>query len=60
MEKAAKEGKLLELEGIKEKSVENILKGITLLKQGKERMDLASAISAAGELIEGLQRAGRR
>ena len=55
LEKAAKEGKLLELEGIKEKSVENILKGITLLKQGKERMDLASAISAAGELIEGLK-----
>ncbi len=55
LEKAAKEGELLSLEGIKEKSVENILKGIALLKQGKERMDLASAISAAGELIEGLK-----
>ena len=55
LEKAAKEGKLLELEGIKEKSVENILKGIALLKQGKERMDLASAISASGELIKGLK-----
>src|SRR3989338_6569210 len=55
LEKAAKEGKLLELEGIKEKSVENILKGIALLKQGKERMDLASALFASGELIKGLK-----
>ncbi len=55
LEKAAKDGGLLSLEGIKEKSVENILKGIALLKQGKERMDLSSAISAAGELIEGLK-----
>ena len=55
LQTAAREGKLLGLEGIKEKTVENILKGIDLLKKGRERMDLATAISGARELIKGLQ-----
>ena len=38
--------------------MENILKGITLLKQGKERMDLASAISAAGGIDRGVKGQG--
>jgi DNA polymerase (family 10) len=55
LQKAATEGRLLGLEGIKEKTVENILKGIALLKRGRERMDLASAISTANELIKSLK-----
>lgn len=55
LEKAARDGLLLGLEGIKEKTVENILKGLALLKKGRERMDLATAIAAANELIKGLK-----
>lgn len=55
LEEAAKDGSLLQLEGIKEKTVENILKGIALLKQGQERMDLAAAASRANELIRELK-----
>ncbi|TAN59716.1 PHP domain-containing protein, partial [bacterium] len=55
LEKAAKGGSLLKLEGIKEKTIENILKGIGLLKQGQERMDLAKAASCASELMKGLK-----
>ncbi|OGX42723.1 MAG: hypothetical protein A3H41_01980 [Omnitrophica WOR_2 bacterium RIFCSPLOWO2_02_FULL_45_28] len=55
LEKAARQGKLLELEGIKEKTVENILKGIALLEKGRERMDLATAILTADEFITPLK-----
>lgn len=55
LEKAAREGKILSLEGIKEKTVENILKGIALTKKGRERMDLAAAISIASEFIKQLK-----
>lgn len=43
LKKFAKSGKLLELEGIKEKTVENILKGIDVMLRGKQRFDIASA-----------------
>ena len=56
LEEFARKGKLLELEGIKEKTVENILKGITLFKKGRERMDLASALKAADEFIRPLKK----
>jgi DNA polymerase (family 10) len=56
LEQAANEGRLLGLEGIKEKTVENILKGIALIKKGRERRDLASALSSADELIDGLKK----
>lgn len=59
LEKAAKNGSLLGLEGIKAKTVENILKGIDLLKQGRERMDLAAAIYSSNELIKGLKEKAR-
>jgi DNA polymerase (family 10) len=55
LERAAKDGSLLKLEGVKEKTIENILKGIGLLRQGQERMDLATAASCASELIVGLK-----
>ena len=53
MEESAKR-KLLGLEGVKEKTVENIL-GIALFK-GRERMDLASAVKTADEFIKPLKK----
>ena len=55
LEEFARKGKLLELEGIKKKTVENILKGIALLKKGRERMDLAQAINTADKIIQSLK-----
>jgi len=55
LEKKAKEGKLLELFGVKEKTVENILKGIELLKKGRERMSLAQAIATADIFLNALK-----
>jgi len=40
LEEAAKSGKLRKLDGIREKTEENILKGIGLLKKGRERTPL--------------------
>jgi DNA polymerase (family 10) len=47
LEQAAKAGRLLGLPGIREKTVENILKGIELRKKARERMDLLTATSVA-------------
>jgi len=55
LEKKAKEGKLLRLFGIKEKTVENILKGIELLKRGRERMPLALAQATADVFLNVLK-----
>lgn len=55
LEKAAKEGKLLTLAGIKEKTVQNILKGIELVKKGREAMNISEAVSAAGEFLRRLK-----
>ena len=43
LEKALKKDKLAGLFGIKEKTIENIKKGISIFKQAKERMPLAVA-----------------
>ncbi len=56
LEKAIKEGKLKGIPGIKEKTIENILKGIEIIKKGRERMPLAQAIQAADEFIELLRK----
>ncbi len=56
LEESARAGELLGLEGVKEKTVENILKGIALFKKGRERMDLASALKAADEFIKPLRK----
>ena len=55
LEKSAKSGKLLELEGVKAKTVENILKGISLVKKGKERIDIASAWKIADGFLKELK-----
>lgn len=56
LEESARAGKLLGLEGVKEKTVLNILKGIALFKKGRERMDLAKALKAADEFIKPLKK----
>ena len=55
LEKFAKSGKLLELEGIKEKTIANILKGISLVKKGKERIDIAAAWNIAERFTKELE-----
>jgi DNA polymerase (family 10) len=56
LETAIKKKKLEGIFGIKEKTIENILKGIELLKRGKERMSLAVAIQVADEFIRPLKK----
>lgn len=56
LEAAIRKNKLERIFGIKEKTVENILKGIALLKKGKERMPLAEAIRIGDEFVSVLKR----
>jgi len=56
LETAIKKNKLQGIFGIKEKTIENILKGIELFKRGRERMTLAQAIQVADEFMEALKR----
>jgi len=56
LEKAIKNNKLQGIFGIKEKTIENILKGIGVLKRGKERMTLAQAIQVADEFLNALKK----
>lgn len=55
LERAIKKNRLRGIFGIKEKTIENISKGIELLKRGRERMTLAQAELIAYEFIEGLK-----
>ena len=56
LERAIKKDKLRGIFGIKEKTIENILKGIEILKKGKERMTLAQATQVAEEFMQALQK----
>jgi DNA polymerase (family 10) len=56
LEKFAKEGKLKGLPGMGEKTEENILKGIELVKKGKERIPLGIALPLAESIIEELNK----
>ena len=56
LEKAIKKNKLQGIFGIKEKTIENIAKGIEVLKRGRERMTLAQAIQVADEFISALKK----
>ena len=51
LESLAQEGKLLGLPGIKQKTVENIVKGIQVVKKGRERMLLGQALPLAREIV---------
>ncbi len=56
LEAKAKSDKLIGLPGIQKKTVENILRGIEIVKKGKERMHLALALNAAEEFLAPLKK----
>jgi DNA polymerase (family 10) len=55
LEKLALEHKLSGLPGIKEKTEENILKGIEMLKRGMERQPLGKVLPLANDILEHLK-----
>ncbi|MGB9716153.1 MAG: DNA polymerase/3'-5' exonuclease PolX [Thermodesulfovibrionales bacterium] len=56
LEKFAREHKLAGLPGIKEKTEENILKGIEMLKRGMERQPLGKVLPIANDILEHLRK----
>ncbi len=56
LKKAAQEGKLAQLPKFKEKTIENILKGIAVIEQGQKRMNLGTATQAAQTVVEALRK----
>lgn len=55
LESAIKKGELKNIFGIKEKTIENMINGIELIKRKKERMTLAQATCVADEFINALR-----
>jgi DNA polymerase (family X) len=55
LEKALEDGSLLGLFGMGEKKIENIKRGIQLLKQSKGRMNLGTAFPIAKRIVETLR-----
>ena len=53
---AAESGKLLGLPGIKDKTIENILRGIRVVKEGQERMNIALASEIAEQFVSALKK----
>jgi DNA polymerase (family 10) len=56
LERVAREHKLSGLPGIKEKTEENILKGIEMLKRGMERQPLGKVLPVANDIAEQLRK----
>lgn len=56
LERMAHAGKIKDLPGMKEKTEENILRGIELLKRGRDRMDLKTAKDVADSFIAHLNK----
>ncbi len=56
LESAARSGKLRILPGIREKTEENILKGIEFLKRGSERKPLGRVLPLAMEILDSIQK----
>jgi DNA polymerase (family 10) len=56
LERIAREHKLIGLPGIKEKTEENILKGIEMLKRGMERQPLGKVLPIANDILEHLRK----
>ncbi|MFC1623745.1 DNA polymerase/3'-5' exonuclease PolX [Candidatus Omnitrophota bacterium] len=56
LERMAHSGKIRKLPGIREKTEENILHGIELLKRGRDRMDLKTAMDVAISIIDQLKK----
>ena len=55
LERAIKKNKLDGIFGIKEKTIENMLKGIEIVKRGRERMTIAQATLVAEEFVGALK-----
>ncbi len=55
LEKAALDHRLIGIKGIKQKTEENILKGIQAVKRGRERQPLGRMLPAAEELVAALR-----
>lgn len=55
LEKALENGSLIHLSGMGEKKIENIKRGIQLLKQSKGRMNLGMAFPVAKRIVETLR-----
>jgi len=55
LEKAAKEHKIAALKGFGQKSEDNILQGIDILRKGRERLLLGTALPIAAEIAERLK-----
>ena len=56
LKRAAESGELLTLPGIREKTIENVLRGVRVVQQGVERMGLGEASRLADEVIEALKK----
>ncbi|MDH5202537.1 MAG: DNA polymerase/3'-5' exonuclease PolX [Nitrospirota bacterium] len=56
LEQLAREHKLIGLPGIKEKTEENILKGIEMLKRGMERQPLGKVLPYANDILDYLKK----
>ena len=56
LERLAREHKLSGLPGIKEKTEENILKGIEMVKRGMERQPLGKVLPIANDIVEHLRK----
>jgi DNA polymerase (family 10) len=56
LERHAREHKLSGLPGIKDRTEENILKGIEMLKRGKERLPLGRVLPLAKEILSLMQK----
>jgi DNA polymerase (family 10) len=56
LERLAREHRLSGLPGIKEKTEENLLKGIEMLKRGKERMPIGRILPTAQEILSQLRK----
>ncbi|MFA5388559.1 MAG: DNA polymerase/3'-5' exonuclease PolX [Candidatus Omnitrophota bacterium] len=56
LERMAHAGKIRNLEGLGEKTEENILRGIELFKKGRERLDLKTASDVAAGFVEELKK----
>ena len=59
LEQAALEHRLIGIKGIKQKTEENILKGIAAVKRGRERKPLGHMLPAALDLVEALKKQAR-
>ena len=56
LEKYAKEGKLGQLEGIKQKTQDNILRGIEILREGSSQTLLLNALEIAQDFVKELKK----